>query len=365
MTTRPVVWVLGSDKLGDNAQLEQIAACLAGCCAVEPRRLVFKARHRVGKPWFTPSVRHVDVAASSPLSPPWPDLILTAGRRPAMVALWIKAQSNNATRVALVGRPKRWPHAFDLIIAASQYLIPAWPNVVTTRLPLMDIDHHRLAQARTQFADALAAVPRPLTAVMIGAATRPFRLRATDIERMLGQLRARSGGQGTLWLVTSRRTSAEVRDALPAMLRGSDRLHDFSNGGANPYLALLADADDVAVTGDSVSMITEAVRAGRPLTILPLPRSQSRFAAWVDRLLDGSRWLRPNAWQRLRLRLGWVAFPRRLEALHETLVRAGLAVWPDTPPRAIERTETAPELAPVIERLCSLLIHHPGATARG
>jgi hypothetical protein len=41
--------------------------------------------------------------------------------------------------------------------------------------------------------------------------------------------------------------------------------------GDNPYLGLLAHADRFVVTGDSVSMMVEVARLGRPLAIFPLP----------------------------------------------------------------------------------------------
>jgi mitochondrial fission protein ELM1 len=41
------------------------------------------------------------------LQPPWPDIVVTIGRRPSMVGLWVKAQSAGATRLVIVGRPRR------------------------------------------------------------------------------------------------------------------------------------------------------------------------------------------------------------------------------------------------------------------
>lgn len=40
----------------------------------------------------------IDRAASSPLAPPWPDLVLAAGRRNEPVARWIRQQSAHPAR---------------------------------------------------------------------------------------------------------------------------------------------------------------------------------------------------------------------------------------------------------------------------
>jgi uncharacterized protein len=48
--------------------------------------------------------------------------------------------------------------------------------------------------------------------------------------------------------------------------------------GDNPYYAYLAVADAFLVTGDSVSMISEAAATGRPVHILDLPGGDAKFA---------------------------------------------------------------------------------------
>ncbi|MBK7169036.1 MAG: mitochondrial fission ELM1 family protein [Gammaproteobacteria bacterium] len=61
-----------------------------------------------GKPWYRPSIAHIDLARSDGLTPPWPDVIITIGRRPGMVALWIRARSKRNTRIILIGRQPRY-----------------------------------------------------------------------------------------------------------------------------------------------------------------------------------------------------------------------------------------------------------------
>ena len=80
---------------------------------------------------------HIDRARSARLEPPWPDLILTVGRRPSMAALWVKAQAQGRARLVVVGRPKRWLDRFDLVIAPPQFQLPSRPNVLRLDLPLM------------------------------------------------------------------------------------------------------------------------------------------------------------------------------------------------------------------------------------
>src|SRR5512143_1625776 len=88
----PRIWLVLGDKAGDNAQVDIIAAALGWPC--ERKRLFFQAPYVLGKPPFKASLYHIDAARSDPLAPPWPDLVITVGRRPAMAALWIQEQSD-------------------------------------------------------------------------------------------------------------------------------------------------------------------------------------------------------------------------------------------------------------------------------
>ena len=97
---------------------------------------MFQARYVLGKPRFRTSLYHVDQARSAPLEPPWPDLILTVGRRPSMAALWVKEQARGRAALVVVGRPKRWLDRFDLVIAPPQFQLPRRANVLRLDLPL-------------------------------------------------------------------------------------------------------------------------------------------------------------------------------------------------------------------------------------
>lgn len=314
----PSVWVMVGDKLGDNGQIDMIVEALGW--PVERKALVFKPEFRQGKPHFKPSLYHIEPASSSSLAPPWPDLVLTVGRRPSMAALWVREQSGGRTRVVIVGRPKRMLDEFALVVATPQYAMPDHPNVLRLDLPLMRPDPDRVDKAAAAWEQRLAPMRRPLTALLVGGVTKPFLLDAATAQDLAARAQQGIDG-GSLYLSTSRRTPpAVVRHLEAALPRGGcsfvwgrDPDHD------NPYQALLGLADRFIVTGDSISMMVEVVAMGKPLAIYPLPegggplyRLRQRFAA--------SRHL---AWAQRR---GLVGFARDLSAVHRLLYRRGLAV---------------------------------------
>ena len=350
----PRIWLVLGDKLGDNAQVEAIAESLGLPC--ERKTLQFKPPYRQGKPAFKASLYHVELEASDPLEPPWPDLILTVGRRPSMAALWVRRQSGGRARLVLIGRPKRHAEEFDLIISTPQYLIPERANVVRLSLPLMRADPAAIQAEAKRWKDRLGALPRPLTAVLIGGPTKPFRLDAEVARDLVARVSESLGREGTLFFSTSRRTPPEVVETLEAILPGNAELFRWQpERGNNPYLALLGLADRCVVTGDSMSMMVEAARAGRPLVIYPLPTGGRGLHRVLASALGPPRAGAPAAMVTEALyRLGLVGYGRDLTALHGELIRRGLAApIGEQPPQ--RPAEIPDDLAKVVDRIRALL----------
>jgi len=335
----PTVWLLVADKVGDNRQVELIADRLTERFGwqVDVRRLAFGDRYRTGKPDFCASRAHVDDAKSDPIEPPWPDAVLTIGRRPSMVALWIKARSHGHTRLVIVGRPRRWLEHFDLIVAAAHHLVPLRENVARLSLPLIAPDRTALERARAQWTPKLAGMPRPIHALFVGGPTKPhvFDAAVADALRTCALDYVRRDG-GSLWIATSPRTSSEVADALGRALPPSARLYRWSAGcDDNPYLGLLACADRFIVTGDSISMLTEVARSGRPLAIYPLPNDsglvdRTRRAIARTAYHDAA----PEWWMRAVAQLqalGLLTLPREVTQIHQRLLADRRAVCAGEP----------------------------------
>lgn len=290
----PRTWLLLGEKPGDNVQARLLADALTWPC--ETRTLRMRPEWVLGKPRVRPSLAHVDEARSDPLAPPWPELLVTVGRRLSSAALWVKRASGGKTKLVLIGKPRRFLRSFDLVVAPAQYRIGARPNVVRIGLPLVRIDAAAVAAAAAAWRDRLAAFPRPLLALLVGGPTKAVRFDA-EVARALARRAAddavRAGG--SLYVCTSRRTPAPLLDALAGALPAGTPLYRWRpDDPDNPYLALLGAADRFAVTADSVTMQVEVARLGRPLAIATLPPRRSWLRALTrSRDLDAvARWLR-------------------------------------------------------------------------
>lgn len=330
----PRVWLVVGDKLGDNAQAHIIAEGLGW--PFEVKQLYFREPYVVGKPVFEPSLYHVDQTRSADLQPPWPDLIITVGRRPCMAALWVHEQSAKSVKLVLLGRPKRWLERFDLVIAPVQYRLPQRANVLHIDLPLMRVDTESIAAAATAWAARFAELPRPLLALLIGGPTKPFALNrkiALQLLHRSAQIATDKGG--TLYVTTSRRTPKIVVETVRQNLPPGAVLYRWTPSNTdNPYRALLGTADGFIVTGDSVSMLVEVARLGKPLAIFPLPYRMgllnhvwTRFTSLLDEPLEGRfrQILRGSG--DVLYKFGLVGYSRDLTALHRLLIERNFAVW--------------------------------------
>ena len=368
MNSPPTTWLLVGDKLGDNAQARALLNALGW--TFEVRSLEWHEPFRFGKPKYRPALDHVDLERSDSLAPPWPDLIVTIGRRPSMAALWVAEQSAGKTKLVLLGRPKRWLERFDVVVAPCQYLLPRRENVIRIDLPLLRVDRRRLNEAADRWRSRLEELEGPLIAVLIGGTTSPFVFDAEVTRDLLRKSRSLlEDGHGTLFFTTSRRTPEVVVDELKRSLPPGARLFPWTpEAEENPYLGLLAHADRFVVTGDSISMLTEVAGLGKPLAVYELPTrigTAERIRAWtVKKLHAPGSTLVPVG--DLLYQLGVMGYSRDLTMIHRRLFERGSAVplgqdWPrELPPLVDELTEVVKR----VRELLGVVDERPGSSSR-
>ena len=219
-----------------------------------------------------------------PLAPPWPDLVIASGRKCAALALAIQRASRGRTFTVFVQNPRLGLARFDLVVAPRHDGI-AGANIFTIRGALSRVDAAALNAAAAEFTPAFADLPRPLVACLIGGASRRHRFTPADgraLGEALAKLSAATGGG--LLITPSRRTPEPSFAALEVALDGAPT-YIWRGEGANPYFGFLAVADAVLVTGDSVSMVSDACSSGKPVHILPVAgRRSARFSRFFAAL---------------------------------------------------------------------------------
>jgi len=358
----PRIWLMLGRKAGDNSQIMALAEGRGW--PYETRDLVYRRSEILTNLFVGPTLMGLVPERSSPLLPPWPELVISAGRRNEPLVRWIQREAGGPDRVKLVhvGRPWALHECFDLIVTTPQYTLAGKPNILQNEAPLHRVTRARLAAAAASWAPRLAHLPGPYVSVILGGNAGPYVLdresgallgwHASKMARTLG---------GSLLVTTSARTPALAVSALERELAVPAFVYRWRAGDPdNPYFGMLALAERHIVTADSMSMMVEAIVTGKQVHLFDFSRgpASNRPSAPTDHRLQGS-----NAWERIadwRPQPHFFGFgqrwaPKRLTRdvtrIHARQVAAGRAVWlgqewpadqPPTPPlQDLERAVAA------------------------
>jgi uncharacterized protein len=314
------VWCLLGKKAGDNTQVRALAEELGW--GYREKQITARSWELLVHLGRGVTLAGIDLTRSSPLAAPWPDIVISAGRRNEPVARWIRAQSGGRTRLVHIGRPWAALCNWDLVVTTPQYFLPAQPNIVHNNLPLHRpcAEEHKRAGERLQL--ELAHLPRPWLAVLIGGNSGRFVFTASKGRHLgtLAQELAVAAG-GSVLATDSPRTPRAAGDAFAGQLRPPCYCYRWRSAGDNPYQGLLAQADAFVVTGESMSMLGEAAETGKPLYIFN-----------VD---DGARpwWRLPHSYRykplshRFAMRFGPARMRRDIGNIQNALVDTGRAQW--------------------------------------
>lgn len=201
-------------------------------------------------------------------SAPYPDVVVSAGRRSAPVAAYIKARHPSVKLVHLM-RPEWSQHIFDMIIMPRHDRAYQSSNIVTTLGAPHILTDEMLFSAHSRYPLNADRFAQPYTLICIGGKTShgPFTI---EDAKALVQALAPFATTGTFLVTTSRRTSSALAHSIFEYINTQYPhiilLHYMpEQGGDNPYYAWLAQADRVVVTADSVSMVSEAAYTAKPL----------------------------------------------------------------------------------------------------
>lgn len=370
-------------RAGEQKQLRALAASLGWpyqVISLRYRKWEVKTNLFRGR-----DLRGVDQARSSPLSPPWPDLVLSAGMRNEPVCRWIKEQSGGHSKIVFLGRLWADPAHFDLVVTTPQYRVPVRPNVLRNDLPLHRLNRQALALAAGQWAPRLQHLPRPYIAVNIGGTSGPYAFGKRAARRLIRDASTLAEARGGSLLVTS---SARTPKAVMDTVAGQDRvpMHCYRwrpKDPDNPYQGFLALADELIVTADSIAMLSEACATGRPLHMFDL--GMGPFSMRWD-MYYGREGKQPMAaptcsseqdcersdlqlstlLYRGLMRWGWKHLTRDISQVHRRLIESGRAQWLslesslerdgfDAAEAEVGQEQQSPDMRRALERIAALL----------
>lgn len=260
--------ILTDGRAGHEAQTLGVAEALG----LEPDIRKVSPRHLYN--WLAPFAP-ADPGNEAAFAPPYPDIAFAAGRRTLPALRRLKRASGGTTFTVYFNRPATGLDAADLIIAPVHDRFRG-PNVVTPLTPPNRVSPARLAAARAMPDPRIAELPAPRVAMLLGDASGIVQ----DLDYIATVLIA-SGA--SVMATPSRRTDAATRTKIAAALAQPGGWF-WDGAGENPYFSMLANADRIIVTGDSVSMVGEAVATGVPVHVVEPYVTRAKLDAYLAAL---------------------------------------------------------------------------------
>ena len=158
---------------------------------------------------------------------------------------------------------------FDLVVPPKHDRLEG-ENVFSITGSPGRVNADRLAHDLAQFGGALAALPRPRVAVIIGGKSKAHDLspeRAAAMARDIELPVVQEGG--SVMVSFTRRTPERAKAIFEARLKTLPGVV-WNGEGDNPYFAYLAAADYILVTEDSTNLATDAASTGEPVFVMKM-----------------------------------------------------------------------------------------------
>lgn len=294
----PLVWALLDPRVGTANQVLGVAEALGFPYDAKP--LAYSRLSALPLHLLPPSLTGLAAESRTLLRPPWPDIILSAGRRALPAARRIKARTKGRAFLCHLMWPGFAPEDVDLLaVPAHDRIRFAHPNVlITPTVP------HRLTPGNLTAAAADPAwqalmgggpLPERHIALLVGGDTKKGAFTADDARRLAQQTQELVAALDAPFILAaaSRRTSPDALKILENALPSPHRVFPWRPEAFNPYPALLGHASAIVVTGDSTSMCSEATVTGRPVYIFEESAAISAKHRRLHRALYAEGFARP------------------------------------------------------------------------
>lgn len=218
------------------------------------------------------------------IGPPWPDILITTGKRTTGASLAVRRLSGGKTKIVQIQDPRINPAHFDVMVIPQHDALASkgLPHIITSTGSLNRLTMTEIAQEAKALYKSYKRIKGGKTAVIIGGSNRRYQASQADFEAFGDKLvEFAKTHDRHLILIGSRRTPKKALAALSARL-GRVPHHIWDGKTPNPYPGILGLVDDIIVTSDSVNMTSEVCLTGKPVYVAELQSETGRIAAFQE-----------------------------------------------------------------------------------
>lgn len=279
---KKIVWLLLDNRMGSVGQARGVAKALdKNFFEIVEKKIEYNFWSSL--PNFIRGVSLIGVIKESAkeLEAPYPDLVISASRRTAPISRYIKRKSKGKTKIVQLLHPgNSGLEDFDLLfIPEHDADKKRTSKTILTKGSPHRITAETLEEGRSKWENVFSKYPKPYTALIIGGTIKGGEFSNENAENLAKEVKAlKEKIGGSLLITDSKRTGKVASNLIMSKLKDIPSYNYlWGDKGDNPYLGYLACADNIVVTGDSVSMCSEACGTGKPVYIF-----------------SGEKWLTPK-----------------------------------------------------------------------
>ena len=274
--------ILSSSKIGHEVNCLGLAKALG----LHPRTFSVRPRALFAAlaPYGPADPRDGPDRPASPLAPPFPDILFASGRVTVPYFRALKRAAGPRTFAVFLQDP-RWSRSVADLIWAPEHDRVRGENVFVTPTSPHPLRPAALAQARAHLDPRIARLKAPRLAMILGGPSAAYQFTPQD-NAALADIARLAMRQGFSVMATpSRRTPPELLEAMRAAAKAPESFFLWEGDGENPYLSMVANADSILVTGDSVNMVGETLATHSPVQLYEPTGGDPKIRGFVDRLV--------------------------------------------------------------------------------
>lgn len=206
------------------------------------------------------------------ITPPLPKIIISSGRRTALIALNLKRILKNKLKIVQIMQPevsKITSNVFDLIIIPQHdRLKNSSTNLISTIGGINNIYSKFLLEKERLHINYPEIASQKFIAVIIGGSNHRYHF-SSNAAHLFASILSRISKNHNLplFISFSSRTPLNVKEIIKNNLAKLHFIYDTLDKTPNPYAGMLAAAEYIICTADSISMCSEAASSGKPLYI--------------------------------------------------------------------------------------------------
>ena len=201
-----------------------------------------------------------------------PDLIISCGRKSVIPSIFLKKKNSKIFTIHIQD-PKVSFKNFDAIIAPEHDNLEG-DNVYSSKGAIHYITNSEINKASSYLVDKIKS--QKIVSLILGGPNKYYSFKKEELIKIFSKIKSNfiSNGYKAIVIPSIRTPKASIELATKEM---NECGHVVNSVDKQAYLSALALANNIVVTCDSISMISEAATSGKPIYVAHMKAKKNNY----------------------------------------------------------------------------------------